>query len=209
VTDPVDALRRVYWIGGGSGAGKSTVARSVADRPGFRVCSTDEAMSDHTRRSGDEAPYLKQFTAMDMDERWLNRSPETMLETFHWFRGEGFDLIVEDLLRLPAGRGVVVEGFRLLPQLVQPLLADSNHAVWLLPTPRFRETAFEARGTTWAIPDQTTDPVRARQNVLDRDGLFTDRLRTETTLLGLPTIAIDGLMSEDELADHVAVAFGL
>ena len=39
---------------------------------------------------------------MDMDERWVNRSPGTMLETFHWFRGEGFGLIVEDLLRLPA-----------------------------------------------------------------------------------------------------------
>ena len=42
---------------------------------------------------------------MDMDERWVNRSPETMLETFHWFHGEGFDLIVDDLLRLPAATG--------------------------------------------------------------------------------------------------------
>jgi len=24
-----------------------------------------------------------------------------MLETFHWFRGESFGLIIEDLLRLP------------------------------------------------------------------------------------------------------------
>ncbi len=40
---------------------------------------------------------------MDMDERWVHRNPETMLETFHWFRGEGFGLIVEDLLRLPDG----------------------------------------------------------------------------------------------------------
>ena len=37
---------------------------------------------------------------MDMDERWVSRSPETMLETFGWFRGEGFGLIVEDTDRL-------------------------------------------------------------------------------------------------------------
>jgi len=55
-------------------------------------------------------PYLQRFVAMDMDERWVNRSPETMLDTFHWYRGEGFGLIVEDLLALPADRGVVAEG---------------------------------------------------------------------------------------------------
>jgi hypothetical protein len=29
-----------------------------------------------------------------MDERWLNRSPEIMVNTFHFFRGEYFDRIV-------------------------------------------------------------------------------------------------------------------
>jgi hypothetical protein len=29
--------------------------------------------------------------------------------TFGWFRGEGFGLIVEDLLTLPAGPGVIAE----------------------------------------------------------------------------------------------------
>jgi hypothetical protein len=85
---------------------------------------------------------------MDMDERWVSRSPETMLETFHWFRGEGFGLIVEDLLRLPEGSGVIAEGFRLLPRLVQPLLAVPGQAVWLCPAPGFRRAAFASRGFT-------------------------------------------------------------
>lgn len=61
---------------------------------------------------------------MDLDKRWVNRSPETMPETFHWFRGEGFGLIVEDFLRLPREPGVIVEGFRLLP----PRDASPRHA---------------------------------------------------------------------------------
>ena len=52
-----------------------------------------------------DSPFLSEFAAMDMDERWVSRSPEAMLETFHWFRGEGFGLIVDDLLRLPARAG--------------------------------------------------------------------------------------------------------
>jgi hypothetical protein len=93
-------LQNVYWIGGGSGAGKSTIARSIAAQHGLNVYSTDDMMADHARRSSPEnCPLLHAFIAMDLDERWVNRSPEVMLETFHWFQGEGFERIVEDLLR--------------------------------------------------------------------------------------------------------------
>jgi predicted kinase len=44
-------LRHVYWLGGGSGAGKSTIARQVADRHGLRVYATDDAMADMSVRS--------------------------------------------------------------------------------------------------------------------------------------------------------------
>src|SRR5690242_3289125 len=76
------------WIGGGSAAGKSTVARRLAEEHGLQVCATDEAMSRHARAlSAEEAPYLGRFRAMTMDERWVDRSPQVMLDTFHWYRG--------------------------------------------------------------------------------------------------------------------------
>ena len=129
VGEPRERLRDVYWIGGGSGAGKSTIARRLAARHGLRLYATDEVMADHGRRSSPvDSPFMAGFAAMDMDERWVSRSPQTMLETFGWFRGEGFGLIVEDLLRLPAGPGVIAEGFRLLPRLVRPLLAGPGQA---------------------------------------------------------------------------------
>ena len=80
----------------------------------MRVYATDDVMADHARRSSrEDCPLLHRFMAMDMDERWVNRSPRTMLETFHWFQGEGFNFIIEDLLRVPREAGVIVEGFRL------------------------------------------------------------------------------------------------
>ncbi|MFC8231994.1 hypothetical protein [Streptomyces sp. NPDC057284] len=204
-------LRHVYWIGGGSGAGKSTIARRLADRRGWHLYATDDVMGDHARRTTPEdAPFLHKFIAMDMDERWVNRSPQTMLETFHWFRGEGFGLIVEDLLRLPREPCVIVEGFRLLPHLVKPLLAVPGHAVWLLPTPEFRQAAIRGRetpgeGFTW----KTSAPERADRNLAERDRMFTNRIHEETSRLEVRTVEVDTTMTEEDLAKQVTAAFEL
>jgi 2-phosphoglycerate kinase len=203
-------LRHVYWLGGGSGAGKSTIARRLAAQHGLRLYATDAAMAAHDGRiTRHDAPFLSEFKAMSMDERWVHRSPEVMLETFHWFRGEGFGLIVEDLLRLPPEPGVIAEGFRLLPRLVQPLLTTAHHAVWLLPTPGFRRAALASRGALWEIARKTSDPEQALHNLLERDRRFTDRLRQEARPLDLPVIEISTAMTEDELARRVTEVFGL
>jgi hypothetical protein len=203
-------LGHVYWIGGGSGAGKSTIARRVSARHGLRLYATDDMMSDHgSRTTPQDSRFLREFADMDMDERWVSRSPGTMLETFHWFRGEGFAAIVEDLLGLPGEPGVVVEGFRLLPRLVKPLLGTPEHALWLLPTPGFRRAAFESRGSLWEIARKTSDPERALRNLLERDQMFTERLDEETRRLGLRAIRVDTTMTEDDLTAGVTEAFGL
>ena len=191
-----EGLRHVYWVGGGSGAGKSTIARRLADRAGLRRYSTDDVMADHARRSTPaDSPFLTEFAAMDMDQRWVRRSPEAMLETFHWFRGEGF--------------GLIVEGFRLLPRMVRPLLAEPGHAVWLLPTPEFRRAAFASRGSLATIAGRTSDPERALRNLLERDRLFTERLGLEARRLDLPVIEVGGPVTEEDLAERVAGALGL
>ena len=206
-----EQLQHVYWIGGGSGAGKSTIARRIAAERGLRVYSTDDVMADHARRSPPEqAPLLHRFMTMDMDERWVNRSPQTMVETFHWFRGEGFNLIVEDVLRLPSEQGVIVEGFRLLPQLLKPLVSISNRAAWLLPTPEFRQAVVQNRGgSAWGFLARTTDPERALRNLLQRDRMFTEILREETARLELHAIEVDTTTTEDELMKRVSDVFGL
>ncbi len=204
-------LRHVYWIGGGSGAGKSTIASRIADQHGLRIYATDDVMSEHARRSTNEdSPLLRKFMSMDMDERWVNRSPETMLETFHWFQGEGFNMIVEDLLRLPDEIGIIVEGFRLLPRLVEPLLSEPAQSVWLLPTPDFRQAVFESRGDSASgFLAKTSDSERALRNLLERDRMFTNILREETALLEVPAIEVDATMTEDELVKRVTEMFGL
>ncbi|MGK5681516.1 shikimate kinase [Actinoplanes sp. URMC 104] len=193
----------MYWIGGGSGAGKSTVARRLAARHGLHLYDTDAVMREHAARSDPRtSPQLAAFMAMSMDERWL-RPPATMLETFHWFRGEAFDLILDDLARTP--RPVIAEGFRLLPELVP----RPARAVWLLPAPEFRRAAFDSRGSTWHIAAGTSDPERALAYLLERDRLFTDRLRADTARLGLATVEVVPGMTENDLTRTVAAILGL
>ncbi|WP_213003195.1 hypothetical protein [Winogradskya consettensis] len=203
-------LQHVYWIGGGSGAGKSTIARRIAHSLGLRLYATDDVMTDHAARSSPiEAPLLHDFMAMDMDDRWLNRSPEVMLTTFHWYRGEAFPLITEDLGALPPHPPLLAEGFRLLPHLVEPLLPAPHHAVWLLPTPAFRRAAFTSRGSTWQIAGRTSNPAKALENLLTRDRLFTDQLRTEARRLNLRVIEVDPALRENDLLALVTDALGL
>lgn len=205
-----DRLRHVRWIGGGSGAGKSTVAGQLAADYGLRLYSCDATIATHASQLAPaDAPLLQAFLAMDMDERWANRSPDVMLKTSPWFAGEGFDLILDDVLRLPQSPPILVEGFRLLPRLVAPLLSLPRQAVWLAPTPAFRRVAFDRRGFTWEIPSKTHYPERALSNLLTRDHRFTEEMAREATALGLCVIEVDGGLAVDGLTEQVARCLGL
>jgi len=213
VDDLAAHLGHVRWLGGGSGAGKSTVAARLAETHGLRVYSTDETLRRHVAGASPERqPLAAAFLRMDMDERWLTRSPVEMVETFHGFHDELFERVVEDLLALSNERPILAEGFRLLPRLVAPLLHAPNgarQAAWLLPTAAFRRAAFEARGADWHGAQRTSDPRRAMDNLLARDALFTEQVAAEAAALGLTTIDVDASLSVDGLVHRVEVALGL
>lgn len=195
------ALGGVRWIGGGSGAGKSTVARLLGERSGVPVVQTDLSLHEHAAASAG-APLVDRFVGMSMDERWVDRDPAVMLATFPWFAGDGFELLVEGL---PPERPLLVEGFRLLPRLVAPLLGGDGRAVWLLPAPAMRERAFADRAAEGrAFWLRTSDPGRALANVLERDRLFTERLRQECAALRLPVVDVDGSEGASAVAERVA-----
>ena len=204
-----EQLQNVRFIGGGTGSGKSTLARRLAAKYDFAVYHTDPLSRYADRLSVDHAPLLHSFLAMDMDERWLNRPPDVMRDTFHGFCGEGFHLVVDDLLALPTSRFVLAEGFMLLPRLVAPLLSHSRQAVWLIATPEFRRMAFDSRGSTYSIAGKTSDPEGALANLLARDQIFTEDIATEATALDLPLVEVDIGTSVDDLEGQVAEALDL
>jgi hypothetical protein len=200
-------LRHVLWIGGGTGAGKSSVAIALADRHGLTRYNYDWHDSrDHTDRTrADRHPHRAAFLAMTLDDRWVLRTPREMAnETIRSFR-ERFEMVIEDLLALPTDRQVIADGFGLLPELVHPVIESARQAIWLLPTPTFRVVALERRG--WTTIEGTTDPTRARENRLARDGLLTDHIRRRAATLGMVAIDIDGSRSLANVAAAVEQHF--
>jgi hypothetical protein len=137
----------------------------------------------------DRHPNRAAFLAMSMDERWVDRNPAAMAEMEVIEFRERFEMVLEDLATLSAYR-VVADGFGLLPELVAPLLADRRQAIFLLPTPAFREWSLTQRG--WVTLDGTSDPDRARANKLARDASLTEHVRRTAAAFGLAVIEIDG-----------------
>lgn len=203
-------LDHVRWVGGGSGAGKTTVTRLLAERFDLQLYSTDATIRVHSERlDAMAAPLLERFRRMSTDERWVQRAPITMYQAFPWFRGEGFDLLIEDLWKMPKDRLVLAEGFRLLPHLVRPHVSDPRHAVWLVPTPSFRRAAFTRRGPADAFWLRTTDPDRALANLLERDCIFTGVIASDAARNGLEALYVDGTCAIDDMAESLAARFGL
>jgi hypothetical protein len=56
---------------------------------------------------------------------------------------------------------------------------------------------------------KTSDPEVALRNLLERDRLFSNRLREEAGDLGLRVVDVDTGTTEAELAAQVGEAFGL
>src|SRR5260370_27920347 len=70
-------LQHIRWIGGGSGGGKSTVARLLAEKHGFRLYHCDDAQSPPTAPANAiHPPLLPPSPAITMDQRRVKRPPE-------------------------------------------------------------------------------------------------------------------------------------
>jgi 2-phosphoglycerate kinase len=205
-TDLRRVLAHVRWIGGAPDTGKTTVARRLAERLGWRLYLQDQFWREHSERATPERyPHYAAFVAMTLDERWVLRSPEEMAAGVIVNSAELFDMALEDLLALPQEPPILAEGPWFFPGYVAPLLHSPHQALWLVPTPSFKEASHRVRKL--ALPQETSDPVRAFHNHLTRDLLLADHAEAEARQLGLIVWRVDGSKSIAEMEAAVAAHF--
>ncbi|MEU6424273.1 hypothetical protein ABZ860_00130 [Microbispora sp. NPDC046973] len=206
-------LAHVRWIAGGTGAGKSTVTRALAERHDVLVYDGDRAEPGYVHRCDPQRqPHLWALLRTPREDRWASRTAEEIFHAMPSLHGETFGFVLDDLLALPADRPVLVDDFRTLPREVAPLVARPEHAVFLLPAPGFRARA---------LGDRFADPARAHANWgngdhaaalatrLARDRLWDEEVRRQARELGLPVLPVDGSRSVPELAAELAAMFQL
>jgi 2-phosphoglycerate kinase len=200
----------VYWIGGATDSGKTSVARELARRHRSPVYHYDEHDARHHRRLAEKSADYAAFLDQTLDERWIIPSPEDLArrawQSFH----DRFPLVLEDLtmLSLPEGMPIIAEGFGLTAGLVAPLLARRTEFVCLIPADDFKAASMKRR-EKGRFGDQVSDPHRAMENLRQRDRLIAERLRSEAKALDMDVFDIDGTMSISALATRLGLRFGL
>jgi hypothetical protein len=193
-------LPPVIWIGGGSGAGKTTISRAIAyrhDLAWYRIDARAYAHRDLLVARGRISP---ESATRSHDQRWLDPSPEELATSFVEGSAQLFPLILEDLRAMSTAVAVIVEGPQLLPWLVEPHLTGPDNALWLLPTPEFRRRALAARHTA---SEATSDAERAQANLLARNAILDARIRSEATDRRLRVVDVDGSRDVPAAIAHV------
>lgn len=189
---PGERLRNVFWIGGATAAGKTTAADVLAKGHGIGVYHFDRQEPFHLHRSiPEEQPHLIRFMARTMDERWVLRSPEMMIDELVATWTERFPMVVDDLSHLVQQGPVIAEGAGFFPSLVRPFLTENSQAIWLIPSPEFQRCVRDTREVTVADHPHISDRDRAYENLVARDRLLASRLQKEAEELNLPMISID------------------
>jgi hypothetical protein len=182
-------MPEALFIGGGTGGGKTTLARALAARHGLRVLHIDSFWYEHAERAGDVAP--------DPDVQWLVWTPEKQAADFERISRIMLGYVLQDLPALPEQPAVVVEG----PQIVPDLLPDDADAVFLVPTPEFQRRVLSPR------PMPSSDPERALQARLVKDRLYADRVAALARERGFRVVDVDGLRGAAEILAEVEHEF--
>lgn len=201
-------LKHVVWIGGSTCAGKSTAAEALAEQFGLPTYHFDRREPFHIYRAiPEEQPNLIRFMSRTMDERWVLRTPEEMMEEVIACWKERFRMVNDDLLQMPTERVIVAEGAGFFPEDVAPLLPGPHQALWLVATPAFLTHVRSTRGRTIADNPHISDRDRAFRNLIERDQLIADYVRQQAEAHGLDVIEVDASVIEDVprmVQDHFA-----
>ena len=182
-------MPEAVFVGGGTGGGKTTLARTLAVRHGLRLFKIDSFWYEHAERHGESPP--------PPDVQWLEWSPGTQAADFERISRLMLGFVLEDLPTLPDQPVVVVEG----PQILADLLPADAHAVFLIPTREFQRSALTPR------PMPSSDPERALAARLVKDRLYAERVAALASDRGFPVIEVDGSRSPGAIFQQVESLF--
>jgi len=206
----VQELSRVFWICGSPCSGKSTISHTITRIYVVFDYHVDAWSENHfARRIAAGDPDATAFMQMSMDQRWIERSIETLTQEAirSWTRE--FPLVIEDLLVMPKERFIVAEG-NFFPACVAPYLSSPHQAIWLTPTDTFceqsrrrKQAELARRQQRHGVYQEGRDPEQRLRNLIARDCQLARYVKRQAEELGLPLYEVDGSRSSEEMTELV------
>jgi adenylate kinase family enzyme len=203
-------LSHVMWIAGSPCSGKSTISHTITRIYVFLDYHVDALARNHmARRIATGDAEATAFMKMNMDQRWIERSVETLVqETIEsWTRD--FRLVIEDLLAMPKECLIVAEG-NFFPVCIAPYLSRPHQAIWLTATDAFCErarrqkrAALIERQKRHGVYNEGSDAEKHLRNIIDRDCQLARYVKQQAEELHLPHYEVDGSRSLEEMTELV------
>ena len=193
-------LAHVLWIGGSPCAGKTSIADSLAEKYQGAVYHFDRMEPQHiARTTAANNPDLMAFLAMDMDQRWLTRSPDEMAHNAMASWLSRFPMVLDDLRAMPTTSPIFAEGPGLFPECVAPLPVSPDQAIWLVAAEPFCLMVRQQRGGSSL---NASDPDLALRNIVQRDVVMARAVERQASERHLACHTVDGSRS---LAQMIAL----
>lgn len=201
-------LSHVYWLGGASKGGKSTAAESIQHEFGYFVYDHDEKWlgGSHARLADpDRHPTMFRYRDLYEEkltvEKYFAYGPyDELVEDQFDFFAEQFDMVVDDLLKLPRSQPILADGIGLLPEQVSQV-AEPHRAIYLVSTEAFAQSVHDSKD--WG--DRESWLVRMHFEYGER---LKERTIAQAKDLGLRVVETGGRLSIKETIDLVKAHFG-
>jgi hypothetical protein len=170
----------MLWIGGGQGAGKTTLSWHLSRANDLPLHPVDLWTYDHQAR----------LPAGDSLDEQLARGTEAAADAFESASRLRLGLVLDDILARDLGTvPAIVEGPQLMPGLAAWL--RPGWAVWLLPDPaRTRLVREERLARQDTLAGRPAVGRSRTHRVLQRDALLAERVRASAALCGRLVIEV-------------------
>ncbi|MDA0744945.1 MAG: hypothetical protein O2954_00360 [bacterium] len=204
-------LSHVYWIGGSSRGGKTTVARALGKEFDFSIYHHDEKWlnGEHTSKADPERHptmfhyrHLYNFykSRSALIEAFMSMGPvEHLIEDQFKFWVEEFEMVIDDLYEMPRDKPIVAEGMGLLPEQICQV-ATPHKSVCLLAAEAAEQEMIRKH------PDGS-EPWFGK--FVEWRALFTERMIAQAERFGVRITEAAGVRSIEDTYAQIKNVFGL
>jgi hypothetical protein len=169
----------MLWVGGGQGAGKSTLCWQLSRAHDLPLHPVDLWAYDHQAR----------MPAGDSLDDQLARGPEAAASAFESVSRLRLGLLLDDIQSRDLGAvPAIVEGPQLMPGFAD--LLPAGFGVWLVPDPARTRLAREQRLARAEAHGSSTAGRLRVQLLVERDAVIAERVRASAAGSGRPVIEV-------------------